>query len=56
MYIKSENVLLEIAEKIKHIQNCIDEINNLMPDDISYKDLRILSKEIILTAREIRDL
>ena len=47
---------MDIADKVKHIQNCIDEINNLMPDDITYKALRNLAKEIIIMARELKDL
>jgi uncharacterized membrane protein YgaE (UPF0421/DUF939 family) len=56
MYINNEHVFDMIAQKVKHIQNCLNEINNLMPDDITYKLLRNLSKEIIETAREMRDL
>lgn len=56
MYINNEYVFDMIADRVKHIQNCLDEINNLMPDDLTYKALRNLSKEIIEIAREMRDL
>jgi hypothetical protein len=56
MYVRNEFVFDKIAEKVKHIQNCINEINNLMPDDLTYKQLRGLAKEIIETARELKTL
>jgi len=56
MYVRNEFVFDKIAERVKHIQNCINEINNLMPDDLTYKQLRGLAKEIIETARELKTL
>lgn len=56
MYIADELVFEMIADRVKHIQNCIDEINNLMPDDLTYKQLRLLAKEIIEVAREMKAL
>jgi hypothetical protein len=56
MYIRNEFVFDKIGERVNHIQNCINEINNLMPDDLTYKQLRILAKEIIETAKELKTL
>jgi ribosomal protein L11 len=56
MYIRNEFVFDKISERVSHIQNCLNEINNLMPDDLTYKTLRELAKEIIETARELKTL
>ena len=56
MFIRSFGVLDTIADKVNDIEIRLDEIRNLMPDDLSYKTLRLLAKEIIELAREIKSL
>lgn len=56
MFIRSFEVLDTITEKVNDIEIRLDEIRNLMPDDLSYKTLRLLAKDIIEIARELKAL
>jgi hypothetical protein len=56
MYIRSMQVLSDIADKVNDMQIRLDEIRNLMPDDLSFKTLRQLAKEIIAIGKEMKSL
>lgn len=56
MYIADELVFSMIEDRLKHITNCVNELYNLMPDDLTYKQLRLLAKEIIEMGRELKAL
>lgn len=56
MYIRHTQVLDTISDKVKDIELRVSEIKNLMPDDLSFKTLRQLAKEIVDIAKEIKHL
>lgn len=56
MYVADELVFNMIDDRLKHIKNCVDELYNLMPDDLTYKQLRLLAKEIIEMGKELKAL